>query len=222
MKRFDLLIPFAVLLLGVSAFGFVSRPNEELPRTVMLHTTTDTTELLHNPIPDYIITEYGDSVWSDYTWDHLIERIKRREHFMPKPYRCAAGALTIGYGHTIKPEDRAFIQSLPPEGLTEAQADSILRKDLAYSKWFVEEFLGELEGTQKIALTNFCYAFGTTKLHNSQLFKKIKAGEEAEGEFAKWIHINGRPNSYLAKERAFEWALYTLGKDADDSFALAR
>lgn len=232
MKRFDIWIPLAILFLGMSAFAFVQRetlfspkrygqprvasPNKELH-------TADTTKLLPAPAQGYIVTEYGDSVGADYDWNQLIARIKRREGFVPTVYRCAAGVPTIGYGHSIKPGDSTLLAQLPPEGISKAQADSILRRDLAYSRWFVEKFLGtQLTKPQLIAVTNFCYAFGTGNLHKSQIFKNIKANKPVVDEFAKWIHINGNPSSYLAKERAFEQALYRLGEYNDDTFALAR
>ncbi len=234
MKQFDWWIPLVVLFLGVSALAFVQRETlfssktygqPRFPQNAALHTPTNTNLPTTESVPNagYLLTAYGDSVWADYTWDDLVRRIKKREGFMPLPYVCAAGSLTIGYGHTIKPEDKEWIQHIPEAGISEARATQLLYKDLAYSRWFVEKFLGEhLSDLQIIALTNFCYAFGTTKLHNSQLFAQITQGKDVSDAFAQWVHINGEPNSYLAKERAFEQALYLLGKASDGTFALAR
>lgn len=141
-----------------------------------------------------------------YTWDNLIERIKKREGLMLKPYRCPAGYMTIGYGHLITERDSTLLS-----GITEAQADSLLRRDLNYSKKWVERNL-QLKGTQLMAITNFCFAFGNSKLYRSTLYQKLKEGEPIDEEIMRWININGRPNDYLKKEREFEVWLFNLNK----------
>ncbi len=138
-----------------------------------------------------------------YTWDSLINRIKSREGLMLEPYDCAAGYNTIGYGHLITERDSALL-----EGITEKQADSLLRKDLNYSKKWVKKTL-KLKGTKLIAITNFCFAFGTSKLYRSTLYKKIQKGERINKEILRWVNINGSPNSNLQEEREFELWLYT-------------
>lgn len=138
-----------------------------------------------------------------YTWDSLIQRIKNREGLMLEPYNCAAGYRTIGYGHLITERDSALLG-----GITEKQADSLLRKDLNYSKKWVKKNL-KLKGTKLIAITNFCFAFGTSKLYHSTLYKKIQQGEKIDEEILRWVNINGLPNSNLQEEREFELWLYT-------------
>ena len=53
----------------------------------------------------------------------LIEHIKRCEGCSLIAYRCPAGVLTIGYGHTkdVKPGDK----------ITQYQAEEFLKEDLA-------------------------------------------------------------------------------------------
>ncbi|AFM03865.1 phage-related lysozyme (muraminidase) [Bernardetia litoralis DSM 6794] len=147
------------------------------------------------------LTENGVKTY--YTWDSLITRIKSREGLMLEPYNCAAGYQTIGYGHLITERDSALIG-----GITEKQADSLLRKDLNYSKKWVKNNL-KLKGTKLIAITNFCFAFGTAKLYRSTLYKKIQNKEKINEEILRWININGLPNPNLQEEREFELWLYT-------------
>ena len=80
---------------------------------------------------------------------------------------------------------------------------------MSYSKKWVEKNL-HLKGTQLIAITNFCFAFGNTKLYRSTLFQKIKQGEPIDDEIMRWVNVNGRPNNYLKKERKFELWLFNL------------
>jgi GH24 family phage-related lysozyme (muramidase) len=155
-----------------------------------------------------ISLEEGDEsseneVKTHYTWDSLITRIKSREGLMLEPYNCAAGYQTIGYGHLITERDSALLG-----GITEKQADSLLRHDLNYSKRWVKKNL-KLKGTKLIAITNFCFAFGTSKLYRSTLYKKIQNQEKIDEEILRWVNINGSPNPNLQEEREFELWLYT-------------
>ncbi len=156
-----------------------------------------------------ISLEEGDElseneVKTHYTWDSLITRIKSREGLMLEPYNCAAGYQTIGYGHLITERDSALLG-----GITEKQADSLLRHDLNYSKRWVKKNL-KLKGTKLIAITNFCFAFGTSKLYHSTLYKKIQNKEKIDEEILRWVNIGGSPNPNLQEEREFELWLYTV------------
>ncbi len=146
-----------------------------------------------------------------YTWDSLVTRIKSREGLILEPYKCAAGYMTIGYGHLITERDSVLLG-----GITEKQADSLLRKDLNYSKKWVKKNL-KLKGTKLIAITNFCFAFGTSKLHRSTLYKRIQKGEKIDEEILRWVKINGSTNPNLQEEREFELWLYTANDKKSDS-----
>jgi GH24 family phage-related lysozyme (muramidase) len=146
-----------------------------------------------------------------YTWDSLLTRIKNREGLMLEPYNCAAGYQTIGYGHLITERDSALLG-----GITERQADSLLNHDLNYSKKWVKKSL-KLKGTKLIAITNFCFAFGTSKLYRSTLYKKIQKKEKINEEILRWVNINGSPNPNLQEEREFELWLYTANDKKTNS-----
>ena len=152
-------------------------------------------------------TSNETSVVKNYTWTHLVNRIKKRENLELKPYICPAGFLTVGYGHTIKSADRKSMKDIDTKGVNSQQADSLLTKDLNYCKNWVKQNL-HLEGHKLMAITNFCYAFGTTKLRKSQLYKKIKANQPIDTEIRRWVHINGHAAKNLITEREFELALY--------------
>lgn len=136
------------------------------------------------------------------TWDSVISMVKRRESLQLQPYTCPGGYLSVGYGHVITKGEEYL-----KEGITEAQADSLLHSDMEYYKDWVEKNL-KLKGNQLKAMTHFCYAFGTTKLQKSTLYKKIKNGESIEEEILKWVNIKGKPNSSLLRQRKLELAWY--------------
>lgn len=52
-----------------------------------------------------------------------IEQLKADEGFRQHPYRCTAGALTIGYGRNIDPDKGG-------KGISEGEASIMLRHDL--------------------------------------------------------------------------------------------
>ncbi|GAB4192590.1 MAG: hypothetical protein OHK0057_21650 [Thermoflexibacter sp.] len=136
------------------------------------------------------------------TWDSVISMVKRRESLQLRPYICPGGHLSVGYGHVITKGEEYL-----KEGITEAQADSLLHSDMEYYKDWIKKNL-KLKGNQLKAMTHFCYAFGTTKLQKSTLYKKIKNGEPIEEEILKWVNIKGKPNSSLLRQRKLELAWY--------------
>ena len=184
--RYVKIVTLSIFVLFITSF--VSSPNLVLVKKTMSLEEDDFTENQAKIV---------------YNWDSLITRIKGREGLMLEPYDCAAGYLTIGYGHLITERDSALLG-----GITEKQADSLLRKDLNYSKRWVKKNL-KLKGTKLIAITNFCFAFGTSKLYRSTLYERIQKGEKIDEEILRWVNINGLPNSNLQEEREFELWLYT-------------
>ncbi|TAH19951.1 MAG: hypothetical protein EAZ08_07790 [Cytophagales bacterium] len=136
------------------------------------------------------------------TWDSVANMVKRRESLQLKPYRCPGGYLSIGYGHLIRKGEEML-----RNGITEAQADSLLYNDMKANRDWVENDL-HLSGNKLKAFTHFCYAFGITKLKKSELYSRIKANEPIEDQILKWVNIKGRPNSSLLRQRKLELAWY--------------
>ena len=136
------------------------------------------------------------------TWDSVMTMVKRRESLQLKPYICPGGHLSVGYGHLIvKGED--YLKN----GITESQADSLLYSDMGYYRNWVKSTL-QLKGNQLKAITHFCYAFGTTKFLNSELYQKVKSKQPIEEQIVKWVNINHKPNSSLLRQRKLELAWY--------------
>jgi lysozyme len=136
------------------------------------------------------------------TWDSVFNMVKRRESLQLKPYTCPGGYLSVGYGHVITKTEE-YLKA----GITEEQADSLLHNDMEYYKSWVQKKL-KLKGNKLKAITHFCYAFGTTKLQKSELYKRIQSGEAIEDEIIKWVNIKGKPNPSLLRQRKLELAWY--------------
>ncbi|MCC5945862.1 MAG: lysozyme [Bernardetiaceae bacterium] len=205
-----------IFSLGIAFYSFMLtgiNENVSQKRTALKAETPENDQESENNIDSVSDSEqeeeYAEATkYIDYTWEALVERIKVREHLELEPYYCAGGHVTIGYGHIMNPGDSAMLVN---GQITPEQADSLLHADLNLARQWVSQTL-KLEGKQLMAITNFCYAFGSSKLQRSRLFKKIKNKQPIKDEILKWVHINGQPSNYLRKERIFELNLYRAGE----------
>lgn len=132
--------------------------------------------------------------------------IKQFEGLELKAYRCPAGVLTIGYGHT-GPDVK------PGMVITEAQADALLARDCERFERAVERLAPVVSQEQFDALVSFAFNLGEQSLANSTLLKKHNAGDHAgaAAEFGKWINAGGKQLAGLVKRRAAEAQLYRSG-----------
>jgi len=132
--------------------------------------------------------------------------IKTYEGCALKAYKCPAGVLTIGYGHTkdVKEGDE----------ITQEKAESLLLEDL---QWVYDCILKvikrKLNENQFSALCCFVYNVGCNNFKLSRLKIHIDAGEfkKAANEFPKWIHAGGRILAGLASRRREERKLFLEG-----------
>jgi lysozyme len=134
--------------------------------------------------------------------------IRKSEGLRLKAYRCPAGVLTIGYGHT-GPDVR--------EGkkITVDEAESLLSTDATHASDSVLELTsGNVSQGQLDALTSFVFNLGSSKLKTSTLLRKHRAGNYAgaAAEFGRWIYADGRIEPGLIKRRAAETHLYLSGE----------
>lgn len=142
--------------------------------------------------------------------------IKQFEGFRSKAYLCPAGILTIGYGHT-------GVDVLPGMRISEAQADELLRKDVArFAAMVAKALTAKVSQGQFDALVSFCFNTGPGKagvkdglisLKNgnpSSLLRKTNAGDKlgAAAEFDKWTKANGQELRGLVARRDAEQRLY--------------
>lgn len=122
--------------------------------------------------------------------------IKQFEGLRLNAYLCAAGRLTIGWGHCkgVKLGDT----------INEAQAVTFLREDIANFESQLLKALNadaiEIKQCEFDALICFAFNLGSTNLVNSTLWHKLKAGDTAGAskQFTSWIYakrtikINGK------------------------------
>jgi GH24 family phage-related lysozyme (muramidase) len=133
-----------------------------------------------------------------------IDFIKEFEAFEPRPYRCSANRMTIGYGHVIRSGEDITV-------LTEQQASDLLAKDL---ERFEADVLGAidvpLEQHQFDALVSLAFNIGGSAFKGSTLARILNEREykSAAEQVLRWDKVNGKPLAGLTRRRKAERAMF--------------
>lgn len=143
--------------------------------------------------------------------------IKRIEGFFSAPYddngALPGGTWTMGYGTIVDASGQAVTRDTPP--ITEAQADMLLRRDMAGAARDVKARVTvPLLDHEAAALISWVYNLGGSNLAKSTLLKCINANHKANvpDEMRKWINQEGRPLVGLLRRRWAEAAIF-VGMD---------
>lgn len=132
--------------------------------------------------------------------NELIDKIKQFEGYRSKAYRCSAGVLTCGYGHTKGVTARTTCNK--------TKALAWLRADLEP----IERFLSAIPEVCKSqgrfdACADFCFNLGVNAFKGSTLLKQIQKKSSVsiiQAEFLKWIYAGGKPLEGLKNRRRWE------------------
>jgi lysozyme len=159
----------------------------------LLFDITQQVQELEHPI---LVTPKIELEWDSY----LIDKVKHFEGYSPRPYRCPAGVLTVGYGHTGKYRNRHVSESF---------AEKLLIDEIEEFGKIVDSVVNvPLKDHQRIALISFTYNCGKANLirlvsgHN-----RLNSGnyESVERLLPRYRMANGRPLRGLVLRR--EWEL---------------
>lgn len=104
-------------------------------------------------------------------YEKLAARVRRNEGLSYLPYRCSAGALTIGYGHNLE-----------ARGIDITVAELLLKQDLEIAEKEVKNafiWWPKLDDARMGVLVEMCFNMGISRLVG---FKKMLAAVEA-GEY---------------------------------------
>lgn len=140
------------------------------------------------------------------TSDKGISLIKEFEGFRAGAYRCPSGVWTIGYGHTANVHAHDHV--------TTAQAELLLREDIAAAEGIVERTARECHGLSQCqfdALVSFTFNLGCGAFHRSTLRQKVLANPDnpsIRGEFLKWNKSGGKVMDGLTRRREAEARMY--------------
>jgi GH24 family phage-related lysozyme (muramidase) len=136
-----------------------------------------------------------------------VNLIKSFEGMELEAYLDAVGVWTIGYGHT-----QGVYEGMT---ITEAQAEELLRKDLAEFESAVSEAVQvSINDNQFSALVSFTFNLGAGSLFESTLLKLLNQGDfqGAADQFPRWNKAGGQELPGLTRRRKAERALF-LGED---------
>lgn len=129
-----------------------------------------------------------------------VDLVKRFEGLVTRAYKCPAGVLSVGYGHTGR-------DVVPFMIITEEEAEKLLHRDLAKFAlnitYSLEQDKIKVNQNQFDALCSFAFNLGYSALVFSTLWKKLKAGDfdGASDEFLKWVYITKTVNNERIKIR---------------------
>jgi lysozyme len=158
---------------------------------------------------DHITTLIENQRTYDSLYKKIIGFMKKNEGYRSHPYRCLAGAYTVGYGHVIRPDDSL---SYP---LSKSQADSLLREDFDRRIEFIEKDLDldRLEEPHKVlSLAHFIFNVGQGNFKDSMLYQTLKHTGELSESIKNFIHIKTQDgyveSDHLLKMRKFEYKLF--------------
>lgn len=136
-----------------------------------------------------------------------LDLVKHFEGLSLEAYRCPAGVLTIGYGHTQGVRDG--------ERITEAEADELLARDLEYVGEHVERLMRvHLGDNQYAALCSWAFNVGIGAVIDSTLRELLNAGDydAVPAQLIRWTKatVGGRKVELpgLVRRRAAEVALW--------------
>lgn len=133
-----------------------------------------------------------------------IDLIKKFEGCRLIAYRCPAGVLTIGYGHTGS--DVHLNQAITME-----EAEHLLKQDLAVHCNNVSKLvIVPLSQNQFDALVSFEYNVGYGAFKNSTLLKLLNEGKyiNASQQFERWKYAGGKVLEGLVRRRQAEKNLF--------------
>lgn len=123
----------------------------------------------------------------------IKEMIKGWEGCRLTAYRCPAGVLTIGYGHT-------GADVTPGKRITQAEADRLFESDIRkFAATVAPLFAGTaINNNQFDALVSLSYNIGSLSVKAPTLLRKVKANPDDPSIRAEFLkHVNARVNGVL-------------------------
>tara|TARA_B110000208_G_C11553571_1_gene352610 strand:+ start:118 stop:561 length:444 start_codon:yes stop_codon:yes gene_type:complete len=132
-----------------------------------------------------------------------LSLIKRFEGCRLKAYKCSAGVLTIGYGHTGGVTET--------DTITQDDANKLLQEDVAKFEEYVDDnVIVELNQGQFDALVAWTFNLGPGNLRESTMLKKLNKADytSVPNEMKRWNKAGGKTLDGLIRRRNAEALLF--------------
>jgi lysozyme len=132
-----------------------------------------------------------------------LSLIKRFEGCRLKAYKCSAGVLTIGYGHTGGVTET--------DTITQDDANKLLQEDVAKFEEYVDDnVIVELNQGQFDALVAWTFNLGPGNLRESTMLKKLNEADytSVPNEMKRWNKAGGKTLDGLIRRRKAEGLLF--------------
>lgn len=145
-----------------------------------------------------------------------IDLIKEFEGLSLDAYRCPAGVLTIGYGHTSAAGDPEVTAGMT---IGEDRAEAILRRDLLKFEQAVDRAVKRpMTDNQRGAFVSLCYNIGAGAFSKSTAVKRFNAGDAvgAAEALTWWNKAGGKVLRGLVRRREAERALFLAGEIGEE------
>ena len=133
------------------------------------------------------------------TTDKLLRKLMELEGLRLEAYRDAAGAVTIGYGHT---KDVEMGDKISPWWAKELLVNDIREVEEQVRALGVARTEAQLD-----ALVSFAFNLGIGRLKNSTLLRFIREQRnmrEIKREWNRWVFAGGQRLKGLERRRAWE------------------
>src|SRR5271168_1750960 len=127
-----------------------------------------------------------------------IALVESSEGFSSTVYLDSAGLKTIGWGHKLT-NGETF-----PDGITQEEAEEILKKDLSVADAAVSRLVPGANQNQHDALCDFCFNLG-----RGSLVMLLSHGfDQIPTQLPRWVYAGGKVEPGLVKRRAAEVELF--------------
>ena len=153
----------------------------------------------------------GDIISGEFVIEQAANIVKVCEGFRAKPYRCPAGILTVGYGHTGPDVIEGQITTILKE--TE-WLENRLEKDLIWLRNKLQPLV--LNSNQEAALLSLVYNIGQGNFIKSSVFRILQNSKngnintsELIAFWKQWNKGGGKVLPGLVRRREAEVALFT-------------
>jgi lysozyme len=141
--------------------------------------------------------------------DAGITMIKNFEGFSGKAYRCPAGKITIGFGHTAP-------ELTMRDSITRARAEEILKHDLEWAAAAVNKYVKvDITQPQFDALVSLVFNIGAGAFMKSTLLKILNKGQydAVPAQLARWNKVGSKASPGLTRRRQAEADMWLQSSD---------